>query len=257
MPDRARPMSALKGKVFICLPAFGRINHAETTMSLMELARALHSAGYEYYFTTQSYPDIGELRDMMLTLWYDRIPDAQHCLMIDADMGFPAQLVLDMLEFGEPLVGCVYPKKTYPISYVGRLLPGGEKRRGFLEMQDIGFGVTLIRRDCVRDILDCQKARSEHRIDAFTYGQMLRQWGVRRLIKAFDRIETESGFMTEDYSFCARHRAAGGRVWAATHHPITHVGSHGYTGRFSDVSVQAFEYQDAFFYDPNQPQSAA
>jgi hypothetical protein len=245
-------MSASKNKIFLCLPAFGRVNQAETTMSLMELAQALHANGYEYYFATQSYPDIGELRDMMLTLWYDRLADAEHCLMVDADMGFPAQLVLDMLALNEPLVGCLYPKKTYPISYVGRLQPNGERRPGFLEMRDIGFGVTLIRRDCVRDMLDSGIAESEARIDAFTYGPMLREWGVNRLIKAFNRVETVTGFMTEDYSFCQRHRWAGGKVWAATDHRITHVGPHGYSGRFADLSSPVFQYQNAFFVDPNQ-----
>lgn len=226
-------------------------------MSLMDLTRALHANGYDYYFTTQSYPDIGDLRDMMLTLWYDRILDAGYCLMIDADMSFPAQLVLDMLALDEPLVGCLYPKKTYPISYVGRPLPGGAKRDGFIEMRDIGFGVTLIRRDCVRDMLDCQVAESERRIDAFTYGPMLREWGVKRLIRACERVETEQGWMTEDYSFCARHRAAGGTVWAATHHRITHVGPHGYSGRFADVSSGPFVYQNAFFVDPNKNDDCA
>lgn len=245
-------MSNSKSKVFICVPAFGRLVQAETTMSLMDLTRALHASGYDYYFTTQSYPDIAELREMMLTLWYDRVADADHCLMIDADMGFDAQLVLDMLAFGEQLVGCLYPKKTYPISYVGRLQPGGGERAGFIEMRDIGFGVTLIHRDCVTAMLAKNMARSEDRIDAFTYGPMLRQWGVNRLIKAFDRVEVDSGLLTEDYSFCARHRAAGGTVWAATHHRITHIGPHGYSGRFVDVSAGPFVYQDAYFVDANK-----
>ena len=245
-------MSA-KSKVMVCLPAFGRLVQAETTMSLMDLTRALHANGYDYYFTTQSYPDIGELRDMMLTLWYDRIADAGYCLMIDADMAFDAQLVLDMLALDEPLVGCLYPKKTYPFSYVGRPLPGGAARDGFIEMRDVGFGVTLIRRDCVRDMLDAKAAESEGRIDAFTYGPMLREWGVNRLIKAFDRVESPDGTgrMTEDYSFCARHRSVGGQVWAAPHHRITHVGPHGYSGRFADLSNPVFQYQNAFFVDPN------
>lgn len=243
-------MSNSKSKILICLPAFGRINQAETTRSLMDLAWSLNANGYDYCFMTQSYPDIVELRDMMLTLWYDRLVDTDHCLMVDADMAFEPQLVLDMLALEEPLVGCLYPKKTYPISYVGRPQPGGAKRGGFIEMRDIGFGVTLIRRDCVRDMLDSRVAQSDSRIDAFTFGPMLREWGVNRLIKAFERVEVDTGLMTEDYSFCARHRAAGGTVWAATHHKITHVGAHGYSGRFADVAVKP--YQDAFFVDPNQ-----
>lgn len=224
-------------KVFLCLPAFGRVVQADTTASLVRLSGALAMRGIEPVFTTHSYPDIAELRNQMLTLWYDRISEARYCLMVDADMGFEPQLVLDMLDWDQQLTGCLYPKKTYPVSYVGRLLDEPrDVHDGFLEVQSIGFGVTLIRRDCVEAILATGNAISDTRIDAFTYGPMLREWGVSRLIRAFDEIETEQGRMTEDYSFCARHRAAGGKVYAATHHRITHVGPHGYSGCFAETA---------------------
>lgn len=226
-------------KIFLCLPAFGRIVQADTTASLVRLSGALAIRGIDPLFTTHSYPDIAELRNQMLTLWYDRIPDAAHCLMVDADMGFEPQLVLDMLALDEQLVGCLYPKKTYPLSYVGRLLDETPlPRAGFIEVRAIGFGVTLIRRDGVMAMLEQGAAVFDDRIDAFTYGPMLRQWGVERLIRAFDPIETEQGRMTEDYSFCERHRRAGGKVYAATHHRITHVGPHGYSGCFAQTQTQ-------------------
>jgi hypothetical protein len=224
-------------KLMICLPAFGRVVSAETTASLVRLSGALAMQGIEPVFTTHSYPDIAELRNQMLTLWYDCVPDAKHCLMVDADMGFEPQLVLEMLDWNQQLVGCLYPKKTYPISYVGRLLEEPkEAHDGFLEVQAIGFGITLIRRDCVEAMLAHETAVSDPRIDAFTYGPMLRQWGVSRLIRAFDEIETDQGRMTEDYSFCKRHRDCGGKVYAATHHRITHVGPHGYSGCFAEAA---------------------
>jgi len=227
----------LRGKLLICLPAFGRVVQADTTASLVRLSGLLALNGIEPVFTTHSYPNIADLRNQMLTLWYDRITDASHCLMVDADMAFEPELVLDMLALDEQLVGCLYPKKTYPISYAGRLLDEAPTARdGFLEVLSIGFGVTLIRRDCVDAMLASGAAASDPRIDAFTYGPMLRQWGVSRLIRAFDEIETEQGRMTEDYAFCKRHRDSGGKVFAAAHHRITHVGPHGYSGCFAETA---------------------
>lgn len=222
-------------KVCIGVPAFGRTNCTETTMSLMAVAQALHSRGISYYFTTQTFPNIAELRNMLLTLWYDRLLDAEHMLMVDADMGFEPQLVLDQFDLDRPLVGCLYPKKTNPISFVGRGKPGSRTvDRGFVEVEGMGFGVTLIRRDCVTAMLTQGAATSDDRLAHHTAGPMLEQWGCTRLIRAFDEIETETGRLSEDLSFCKRHRDCGGTVWAAGHHRITHVGPYGFAGRFLD-----------------------
>lgn len=221
--------------VFIAMPAFGRINSTETTMSLMSLPPALASRGISYCFSTQSYPDIDELRNMMLTLWFDRLPQCTHMLMVDADMGFEPELVLDMFAFDKPLVGCLYPKKTNPIDFVGRGASGHPRLdRGFMEVEGVGFGVTLIRRDCLEAMLAQGAALSDDRIATHAAGPLLKDWGVTRLIRAFDKIEVPTGRLSEDLSFCRRHRDCGGTVWAAAHHRITHVGPYGFSGRFLD-----------------------
>lgn len=171
----------------------------------------------------------------MLTLWYDRLPQCTHMLQVDADMGFSAQLVLDMFDLDEPLAGCLYPKKTNPLSFVGRFKdPPVEIRNGFLDMDGVGFGVTLIRRDCVTAMLEQGAAKSDDRLEHHTAGPLLAEWGVTRIIRAFDKIETDTGRMSEDLSFCRRHIQCGGRVWGAGHHKITHVGPYGFSGRFLD-----------------------
>jgi hypothetical protein len=42
---------------------------------------------------------------MCATWWYDALPDSAHLLFIDADNRFAPQLVLDMLDFNEQVVG--------------------------------------------------------------------------------------------------------------------------------------------------------
>jgi hypothetical protein len=223
----------------IVLPAFGRMNCTETTMSLMETANALRDKGIRYYFATQTYPEIDELRNMLLTLWYDRVLDATHLLTIDADMGFPGKLVTDMFDFDVPLAGCLYPKKTYPISYVGKAKAGPPRVvNGFMDIEGAGGGVLLIRRDCVDVMLAQGAATSDERLVTHAAGPLLAEWGVKRLIRAFDKIETETGRVSEDLSFCKRFIACGGEVWASIDHRITHVGPHGYSGRYADLLEQ-------------------
>ena len=222
-------------KIFIALPAFGRQNYTPTTASLMQLSQALHAAGHSFYFSTLSNSTIDELRNAMLTIWYDKTTDADWMLQVDADMDFEAQLVLDQLKFDRPLMGCRYPRKTYPVGFVGRELNTPARViDGFMEMDLIGFGVTMIHRSCVKTLLDSGQARSDEKIERHTAGDILKSYGLTRIIRAFDKIEDENGMLSEDMSFCRRYRNAGGEVWAATHHRITHVGPHGYIGRYAD-----------------------
>src|SRR5260221_10260862 len=101
-------------KVFLFVPAFGGNISATTFMTTHMWQQVLSGKGIGAGISTLSFPDIGELRDMATTIWYDSMPDFTHLLFIDADMGFPAELVLDMLMFDEPLVGTIYPQRHLP-----------------------------------------------------------------------------------------------------------------------------------------------
>lgn len=218
------------------MPAFGRMNCTETTMSLMALPPALASRGIQYCFTTQSSSEIDELRNMILTLWFDRLLEYSHLLMVDADMGFEPELVLDMFGMDVPLAAALYPRKTHPIGFVGKFKSQDPVSNcGFIDVAGAGCGVMLIRRDCVETLLEQGAAKSDDRMATHGSRQTLAEWGVTRLIRAFDRIETPTGRLSEDYSFCRRHTDCGGTVWAAGHHRITHVGPYGFSGRFLDV----------------------
>lgn len=220
-------------KVFVALPAFGQVNTAFTTASLYALSRHLEIRGLSGGFGQMSFPDLEDLRAMFLTIWLDKI-DASHILFVDADMQFEPELVLDMIDFDQPLVGCLYPKRTLPIAWVGSALPGPEQRRnGFLKVEGIGFGVALISRACVQRMIDGGHCEIESNLDRNVAGQMLKARGIARMIRAFDKVRLETSTLSEDFSFCHRHRSAGGEVWAAIDHKVTHVGHYGFGGTYS------------------------
>lgn len=226
-------------KVFIALPAFGQVNTAFTTASLVATTRFLTERGAFGGFGQMSYPDIADLRAMFLTIWFDKI-DASHILFVDADMQFEPKLVLDMLDFDKPLVGCLYPKRTLPIQWVGSALEGDPIiENGFMKMEGIGFGVTLIRRDCVQAILDAEQAEIETNLTRHTAGKMLADQGITRLIRAFDTVNLPDRRLSEDFSFCHRYRRSGGEVWASINHRVTHIGDYGFGGRYADVLEQS------------------
>jgi hypothetical protein len=225
-------------KVFTFLPAFGQVNTSFTTASLVATTRFLEQRGAFGGFAQMSYPDLPTLRAMALTIWYDKI-DASHILMVDSDMHFEPKLVLDMLDFDQPLVGCIYPKRTLPISWVGSSLEGEpEIKDGFMKMEGVGFGVTLIRRDCVVKIIERDLCEVDTDLSRDAAGKVLTEQGINRLIRAFDPVHLPKRKLSEDFSFCYRHRQAGGDVWAAINHKVTHIGDYGFGGRYADVLEQ-------------------
>lgn len=222
-------------KVFIALPAFGHVNSSHTTGSIVDVTSELAKRNWFGGFSALSFPDLEDLRAMFLTLWFDHI-DATHMLMVDADMRFEASLVLDMIAADKPLVGCVYRTRSTPGKWVGSALEGPQvPENGFLKMEGVGFGVTLIRKDCVQAMLDKGNVEIRTNLDQSSAGQWLSANGAKRIIRAFDKVTTPDGReLSEDFSFCHRHREAGGDVWAAVNHTIIHVGDYGYTGNYAN-----------------------
>lgn len=213
----------------------------------MALSKALIANGYDYYYSSQSYPDIAELRDIFTTIWFDRT-NADWMLQIDADMGFEPQLVLDMLAFDKPVVGCLYPQKDLPIRFHAKLKAGEPKiDRGHLLIEACGFGVTLVRRDAIQAMLDSAEAWSDTRLSMHGCREQFAGMGLNRLIRAFKKLDTESGELSEDYSFCRRVNNSGLEVWANVSHELTHVGLYGFKARYMDLldNLQAAQELEA------------
>lgn len=224
-------------KVFVALPAFGQVNSSFTTGSLVSTTRFLAERAQFGGFAQMSFPDLEDLRAMFLTIFFDKI-DASHILFVDGDMQFEPQLVLGMVDFDKPLVGCLYPKRTLPIAWVGSKLEGDQiVENGFLKVEGIGFGVTLISRECIQAMIDGNHTEIDTDLDAHTAGKMLQSQGITRMIRAFDKIKLPGRRLSEDFSFCHRHRASGGDVWANINHRVTHVGDYGFGATYAGGKI--------------------
>lgn len=213
------------------VPAYNRQLTVDTFLTTHALNLALSSKGIGGSISSLSYPDIAELRNIALTIWYDTLPNFTHMLMLDADMAFDPQLVLDMLMFNEPLVSAICPKRTLPIQWAGS--GTGEKvaeqRGGFMKVEGCGMAITLIRRDVVATMLEKFPNLVDERLEHHIAKDIFDAAGVKRVIRAFDRIDDPvKGPLSEDLSFCRRWGECGGAVWAAIGYRITHVGPYPY-----------------------------
>jgi hypothetical protein len=238
----------------IATPAYGEIFYAPYVQSVLALARLAHKDKWDFMFESLSYAEISEARNYLVTRFFDKT-DATHLLFVDADMGFPAKLVTDMLAIGKPVVGVIYPKRQIDLKrvadlarsepdtgraiakahqFVARRLPSaGSARTGFIEVEACGAGVLLIERGCIEALL----RKAPKLSDEAGKGRTPLTKDLPRLIRAFDPlVKDDGGRLSEDYAFCHRWRSlCGGEVWANVAHEITHVGLHHFAARYSDA----------------------
>jgi hypothetical protein len=241
-------------KIGIATPAFGEVFYTPYVQSLYRLMRAFEARKWQSSFASIAYADIAESRNFLLTRWYDK-SDATHLLFVDADMGFPAELVLDMVDFGKPVTGVVYPKRQVDLGRIAELSAAGtpapraiarghnyilRKRRGlsisipqngFMQVDGCGAGVFLIARSAIDTMLKKMPELSDAK--ARTNSPLAAN--LDRMIRAFEPLRVDDALLSEDFSFCHRWNQCGGEVWVNTVHAVEHIGLHRFNGRYADL----------------------
>ena len=224
--------------VFIFVPAFGQIITATTFLTTHGVRQVLIEKGMGGGISTLSFPDIAELRGMALSIWYDTMPNSDYFLQIDADMGFPPEMVIDMILFDEPLIGAIYPQRKLPLSWAGSGTgePTTERRGNFMVVEGVGMGCTLIRRDLITKMVDKFPELIDTRLSLHPAGETLKQAGTNRLLRFFEKLDLpERGLVSEDLSFCIRAKEVGVTTWAAIAYRMSHVGPFDFSGRYLDM----------------------
>ncbi len=230
--------------ILICVPAFGQMVTSLTMQSLFNVAvRLTHPMGGVGYIpvsvATMAAAEIGELRNLFLTSWFDGPHKGifSHLLFVDADMEFPVELILDMIKFNQPIMGCFYAKRALPAKAVGRCFNEDQSlddvnEFGFMECQGVGGGVMMISRECVTKMIETLPEIIDKDVENHPGAEVM----GGRLIRAFDpcisRINGQR--LSEDLAFCERWAWCGGKVWASVNHIIGHYGPFNFSIRYAD-----------------------
>ena len=256
-------------KLMIATPAYGEIFYAPYLHSVLALSRLAHRDKWDFIFESISYAEVSEARNYLVTRFFDKT-DATHLLFIDADMGFPAKLVTDMLSVAKPVIGVVAPKRQIDFKrfaelarsendtgravakahefVVRPLRSAAPVHNGFIEVEACGAGILLIERGCIEALLRQAPKLS----DEAAKGRTPLTKDLPRLIRAFDpAIRSDGARLSEDFAFCHRWRTlCGGEVWASVAHRITHVGLHHFAARFSDTGAPTKAAQPRLVVSP-------
>ncbi|MDR3527355.1 MAG: hypothetical protein P4L57_08740 [Rhizomicrobium sp.] len=175
-------------------------------------------------------------------------PQATHLMFIDADIGFDTEQVLRMLAFDKDVVAGMYPLKDIrwddeamararsgePLEHASMRFVGlpceaplREEDSGFVTGTYAGAGFLMIRREVF------ERMRMSYPHLQYTAAHTAATPSLSNNQYAFFdcMIDEASGeYLSEDYAFCLRWRALGGKIWLDTQGTLAHIGPHEFLG---------------------------
>jgi len=204
--------------------------------SMLNLASLL---SYEHNFVTNESL-VTRARNMLTHNFLST--DCTHLLFIDADVAFDPHGVVKMIESGLPLIGGLYAKKYINWNRVSVAATHGvtaEKLHSFacdyyvrgdvevgsdkpVEVLSVGTGLMMIKREVFESL---KSDTSISKLGSTVVGQIQASDDIYHF---FDTgVDATTGeFLSEDYAFCQRWRAKGGKVYAAPWVHTVHIGTH-------------------------------
>lgn len=243
----------MSGKItglYICCPDGGQVMQSKTVISIFNTASVFW---WKYQVPSaivcRNCSDLEELRNYLVSEFYYKHLEFSHMLCVDNDMGFDWRMVQDMVAFDKPLIGAMYSRRCMPPSVVAQPLKDDtieDVVDGHLEVAKVGFGVVLLKRECIDEMI---RQHPEWRTEPRgLFKERLEHEGIPYLLRLFDKVRFDGGGgLSEDFSFCYRWREmCAGKVWANVNYPVIHIGSFDYTIRYADYleksKVEAMPY---------------
>ncbi len=240
--------------LFVATPCYGGLVTQRYMQSICALLDYGNTNGIAVSVELLGYDSlITRGRNTLVTTFLDTAT-ATHLMFIDADIGFTPDQVGRMLAFDEPLTAGAYPLKilhydqavidrvragegldTAQLRYVGAPSEGAakEERDGFVAADFAGTGFMLIKRAVLEEMM---LAYPETRFTA-THNRATPNPSPNQYALFDCIIEKESGhYLSEDYTFCKRWRAIGGKVWLDSQSQLMHIGPHEFVG---DCSIRS------------------
>lgn len=173
--------------------------------------------------------------------------DATHLLFIDADIGFNPDDVIKMINADKDVVSGIYPKKTIdwgavglavlerrePQSGAGEMCVNflsdrvGVDASGCIEVMDAPTGFMLIQRHVLIRLIEAHPETRYFSDSHDSHGEALHA--------IFDCFIDKGRYLSEDYAFCRRWQALGGKVYAHVPTVLTHTGSYTFQGNLGSI----------------------
>lgn len=241
-------------KVLIATPTAGNIVTTAYAHTLVTATRVLNAAGWDYQHRIFDGADVVMARNFLA---HQAMADPRytHLLFLDSDIAVPEAVLRRLVKANRPVSGAIYSERSLDRKRYADLLASGVAepraraaasrftvrlidgkvavKNGWCRLAGIGAGCLLIRREVLAALIEHGAAP---RIESARLKTVV---GVDHLHDFFGQLPLKDGdYLSEDYSFCERARAAGFEIWGIADLPIAHVGAADFSARYVDFLEQ-------------------
>mgnify|MGYP005625661049 CR=1 FL=1 len=230
-------------KLFISTPCYDAMMTMQYTMSILNLNSVLQNYGIEYVIDFMGNESlIPRARNSSLAKFMDS--EFTHILFIDSDIEFPAQAVIDLLDFDKDVVCCAYSKKSFNWKRFMYSMQTEIQSKESLESRGLDYNYNAIV-DEEKELIKSDNGRFIRVKHASTGFMMVKREIVNKLCRKHTELTIKTDnlskedkaicglfccmikdkiYLSEDYSFCERVNDIGGEVWLNITHNLNHIG---------------------------------
>lgn len=226
--------------IWIAIPAYTGTIHLGTMRSLIADMLAFADRGDRVtIFDESGNAMIGDCRGLIVAKFLDS--DATDLVFIDSDVVWEAGALLKLVDQPVQFAAGIYPQRKDPLNFCVRRLEGAnwaDPKTKLLEVQGVPAGCIRLRRHMLEQMVEAYPETDFYCPDAPNDT-------VWDLFGAFRDPRDRRIKYGEDYSFCERWRALGGRIWVDPEMRMGHVGFKTFTGSWGDWLRAQPAYQAA------------
>ncbi len=239
-------MSAASPLIYIATPCFGGLVTTGYMMSILKLMQFNAAHGFSVSVNLLGRDSLVTRSRNTLASEFLLMKEATHLMFIDADLTFEPELVHRMLTFDQDVVGGMYPAKairwnppasiisreppsTATLQYVGKFCEGAEyERRGpFVNGVYCATGFMLMKRSVIERMIEAYPETAYSTDHVYTPNASGRK--NYALFECMIDPETKE-YLSEDFGFCKRWRALGGKIWLDAEGALVHTGAYDFVG---------------------------
>lgn len=212
-------------KLFVAVPTYTGLVHAETSRCLMEAV--LDAIANGWLFEYRVYPGCSIIHRVRNQIVSDFLQsDASDLVMIDADVVWEPGALGRIAAPDVDVCAGIYPHRTDPVSWPVRWIAErpmliADPFTGLLEVEGVPAGFLRISRSAL------ERLAAAHQAEWYNDAAAISKRSVRIFAHLLESDHEEYG---EDFVFCRRWRALGGQIWIAPHIILRHVGYKTFSG---------------------------
>jgi hypothetical protein len=229
-------------KVIFCIPTHDGKLESECHSSLVATYAVLREKGIEHdEFMIKGCPYLPVARNTLVAMFMND-PDATDLFFIDSDLSFDPMGVFKILDRPEGIVAGAYPLKRYPNEFPVKM----KREEGYLvgiddllEAELMPTGFMRIKRRAF-EIMQEKYPELKYTLNHVNIDIEVKE--------AYDFFQTESAgskWTTEDYAFCNKWTAIGGKLFLYPNVQFSHIGRHLYSGNYHEYLLQVKKLSEA------------